>query len=85
VLKSDHWVRAVATREEALAAYDAPRAFDFVVLDDSLADVLAALKERDPGARVVLLASDPATSLGATAYAVLRKPDQLKDVRELLA
>ncbi len=89
VLKADHWVRAVATGDEAVAAYDAPRAYDFVVLDEAFLEAFAAIKVRDPGAKVVLLATEAGSeklrAASQQAYAVLRKPDQLKDVRELLA
>jgi len=47
VLKADHWVRAVATGAEAIKVYDAPRAFDYVVLtDDPRRDGLANSPER---------------------------------------
>lgn len=90
VLKADHWVRAVATGEEALAAYDAPRAYDYVVLDEAFLPAFLAIKARDPASKIVLLTSSSAGSdatrtAAQQAYAVLRKPEQLKDVRELLA
>jgi signal transduction histidine kinase len=96
VLKADHWVRAVTTGEDAIAAYDAPRAFDYVVLDLALGgepggrSVFKALRAKDPRARIVLLAGERGDDAALRecspeAYAVLRKPGQLKDVRELLA
>ena len=53
-------------------------------------EVFAALRAKDPRAKIVLLTALPAEddrvrACGAQAYAVLRKPDQLRDVRELLA
>jgi DNA-binding NtrC family response regulator len=88
VLKSDHWVRAVASAAEAAAAYDVPRAFDYVVLDDALVGAFEAIKKTDAGAKIVLLVgaaeSDEARRVSQQAYAILRKPEQLKDVRELL-
>lgn len=96
VLKADHWVRCVGTGQEALEAYEVPRAFDYVVLDLSLggtpsgADVFRALKARDPRAKIILLArsgstEDMARDCVVQAYAALRKPEGLKDVRDLLA
>jgi signal transduction histidine kinase len=95
-LKADHWVRAVASGADALAAYDAPRAFDFVVLDVAAAgtpsgvEVFSEIKRRDPRAKIVLLTERPpdddaVKACAPGAYAVLRKPGQAKDVRELLA
>ncbi len=96
ILKTDHWVRALASGAEAIAAYDAPRAYDYVVLDLELAgppsgtEVFAALRAKDPRIKIVLLTALPpdderVRACAAQAYALLRKPDQLKDVRDLLA
>jgi signal transduction histidine kinase len=96
VLKNDHWVRSVSSGLEALAAYETAGAFDYVVLDLGLtgepagADVFREIKARDPKARIVLLSSrttgdDIVRSCAPHAYALLRKPEGLRDVRELFA
>jgi signal transduction histidine kinase len=95
VLKGDHWVRAVGTGKEALAAYDAPRAFDYVVLDLALegspsgVEVFREIKVRDPRARIVLLTTgavgdETVRACVSQAYALLRKPGELRDVRDLV-
>jgi signal transduction histidine kinase/CheY-like chemotaxis protein len=96
VLKGDHWVRAVSSAHEALAAYEEPRAFDYVVLDLALEgspsgpEVFRTLMERDPRARIVVLSSraasdDSERACAAQAYALLKKPEGLRDVRDLIA
>ncbi|MBI3726421.1 response regulator, partial [bacterium] len=95
VLKGDHWVRGAPTGQEAIDAYDAPRAFDYVILDVALmgppsgAEVLLALRKKDPKARIILLTqlasdSELVRKCMPQAYALLRKPEGLKDVRDLL-